>query len=60
MTYNLAYAFAFEVSSDNSKGSDLTGHDLREAILQRLSSLSDDEVRAACDAPFDCMEVATK
>ena len=59
---NAAYSFAFEVytpipdgvEEDNFEDQlELNGKTLREALLQRLNKLSDEELAAACDAPWD-------
>jgi len=51
--YNHAFTIAFEVKSSNPHGEDLTGGELREALLRRVNELSDEEFVEACDAPFD-------
>ena len=59
---NAAYSFAFEVytpipdgveEDDFEDQLELNGKTLREALLQRLNKLSDEELAAACDAPWD-------
>jgi hypothetical protein len=58
--HNHAYSFGLEVISSHEGGEDVTGGDLRRAILARLATMSDDEVREACDggAPFDSYEMS--
>jgi hypothetical protein len=56
-TYNHAYTLAFEVAgSKDESGEDVTGAQLRAALLERLSRLSDEELVEACEAPYDTFE----
>lgn len=55
--FNHAYTFAFEVTSNDENGADLTGLDLRRALLARLDDLSDNDMIEACDAPYDTFEI---
>jgi len=59
--YDHSYSFGLEVISGEADGADVTGGDLRRAILNRLGSMTDEEVAEACDggSPFDSMEVAS-
>ena len=54
--YSHAYSFSFAVASNDPDGADVTGAQLREALLTRLSVLSDDELLGTCDAPFDTFQ----
>jgi|688.fasta_scaffold226402_6 hypothetical protein len=57
VTYNHAYTFAVEIKgSTNEEAEDVTGAQLRAALLARITSMTDDEVREACDAPYDTFE----
>lgn len=56
-TYNHAYTFAVEIPGSASEDAeDVTGAQLRAALLARISSLSDAELLEACDAPYDTFE----
>jgi hypothetical protein len=56
-TYNHAYTFAFELKGSLAENAaDVTGAQLRTALIERVSRLSDDEILEACDAPYDTME----
>jgi len=54
--YNHAFDFAAEVLSDDENGEDVTGAMLRQALITRAASLSDEELLEACGI-FDTMEV---
>jgi hypothetical protein len=55
--YNHAYTFGFEVpGSTDETGEDVTGAQLREALLERVNRLSDEEMVEACEAPYDTFE----
>jgi hypothetical protein len=54
--YNHAFDFAIEVLSDDENGEDVTGAMLRQALITRAASLSDEELLEACGI-FDTMEV---
>lgn len=55
--YSHAYSLGFEISSNQSDGEDVTGDQLRQAIINRLNKLTDAELAEACGAPFDTHEV---
>jgi len=57
--FDHAYSFGLEVTSSDEYARDVTGSDLRRALLARLAAMSDEEVKAACDggSPFDSHEV---
>ena len=56
-TYNHAYTIAVEISGSASEDAeDVTGAQLRAALLTRINSLSDDELLEACEAPYDTFE----
>lgn len=55
--YSHAYSVGFEVSSSQADGEDVTGNQLRMAIINRLNKLTDSELAEACGAPFDTHEV---
>jgi flagellar biosynthesis regulator FlbT len=52
--FNHAFDFAFEVGSHDEAAKDVTGAMLRASLKQRLDTLSDKELLAACDC-FDTM-----
>jgi hypothetical protein len=54
--FNHAYTLSFEITSKHEEGEDLTGLDLRKALLKRLDNLSDDDMLEACE-PFDTFEI---
>jgi len=57
MPFNHAYTFAVEIpGSESETAEDVTGAQLRVALIKRISSLSDAELLEACDAPYDTME----
>lgn len=56
-TYNHAFGIAFAVpGSTHPEGLDVTPMKIREAILQRLASITDVELLEAVGAPFDTYE----
>jgi hypothetical protein len=56
-TFNHAYTIGFEISgSSEANAADVTGAQLREALQSRLASLTDDQLKSACDSPFDTHE----
>ena len=56
-TWNCAFTFGFSVSGCADKeGDTLTGHDIRQAILNRLDNISDDELLENVGMPFDAFE----
>jgi len=57
--FNHAYDFAFEVISQKEDGEDVTPAMLRQACIERIKSISDQEILEACGL-FDTfqMEVA--
>lgn len=52
--YNHAFDFTFEVETDHA-ADDVTGAELRAALLERVARLSDAEMLEACGC-FDTME----
>lgn len=54
MRFSHAYDFAFELVSDREDAEDVTAVMLREALLQRATSISDEEILEACGL-FDTM-----
>lgn len=55
--YNHAYTIAFEVSGSTDRdGEDVTGEQLRKALLRRIAMIPDSELIEACGAPYDTME----
>lgn len=54
--FNHAYTLSFEITSNHEEGEDLTGLDLRKALLARLDDLSDNDMLEACE-PFDTFEI---
>ena len=56
-TYNHAYTFAVEIKgSTDEDAEDVTGAQLRMALLERINKLSDEDILAACDSPYDTFE----
>ena len=56
-TYNHAYTIAVEINGSTSEeAEDVTGAQLRAALLTRVNSMSDDELLEAFDAPYDTFE----
>jgi hypothetical protein len=57
MSFNHAYTIAVEISGSTSDDAeDVTGAQLRAALINRINSLSDEELLEACDAPYDTYE----
>lgn len=57
MTYNHAYTFAVEIAGSASEdAADVTGAQLRAALLERINRLSDEDILDACEAPYDTFE----
>tara|TARA_R100001510_G_C7564958_1_gene143608 strand:+ start:94 stop:270 length:177 start_codon:yes stop_codon:yes gene_type:complete len=54
--FNHAYDFAFEVISKKEDGEDVTPVMLRQACLERITKISDQEIMEACGL-FDTFEV---
>ena len=56
--YSHAYDIAFEVTSNDENGEDVTGEMLLEALLERIISLDTaGEMIEATGCPFDTYEV---
>lgn len=53
--FNHAYTLSFEVISNHEEGEDLTGLELRKALLARLEDLSDNDMLKVCEL-FDTIE----
>ena len=54
MTYNHAFDFAFEISgSTHPDGKDLTAKQIREHLIQKLATISDEELMENIGEPFD-------
>lgn len=51
-----AFDIAFSLRSNTADGSDVRASHIRAALLERLTSLSDDELLDATGAPFDSYE----
>lgn len=49
--YSHDYDIVFCVDSDDDEGLDLTGKEIRDAILKRLGGLGDDELLEAVGSP---------
>lgn len=54
--YNHAFTIAFECHSNAERGDDVTGAQLRNALLRRLRRISDEEMIEACGLPYDTFE----
>ena len=57
MRYNHAYSFGFEVISDNEDGTDVTGAQLRAAMIAKLAKSTDQDITECCDCPWDTFEI---
>lgn len=55
MKYNHVYDFAFEVISSQEDAEDVTAAQLRVALIERATRISDEELMEAC-GNFDTME----
>jgi hypothetical protein len=55
--YDHAFDIAFSLRSNAANGSDVTAAHIRSAILERLASLTDNELLEATGAPFDSYTV---
>lgn len=53
--YNHAFDFAVEVTSNHPEGDDVTGRQLRDALVNRALLLSDNDLLNACNM-FDTMD----
>jgi hypothetical protein len=51
-----AYDIAFSLRSNTADGSDVRASHIRAALLERLASLTDDELLEATGTPFDSYE----
>ena len=49
--FNHAFAFGFELENDSPSG-EVTGQELRYAIVCRLQEMTDDEILGNCDSPW--------
>lgn len=53
-TYNHAYDIAFSISGSKCKdGTDVTGAQLRKALLKKLAGLTDDGLMCTVCYPYD-------
>jgi len=55
MKYDHAFTIAFSLKSDH-EGKDVPSSAIRNAIIQRLQALDDDELLEAVGLPFDTFE----
>jgi hypothetical protein len=55
--YNHAYTLGFSLESNHESGDDLTANQVRAAIIESLSNLSDSELLENLGYPFDTYEV---
>jgi hypothetical protein len=55
--YDHAYDIAFSLRSCSADGSDVKARDIRSAIIERVASLTDDELHEATGAPFDSYQI---
>jgi hypothetical protein len=53
--FNHAFAFGFELENDSPEG-EVTGQELRHAIVCRLQEMTDDEILDNCGNPWDTYE----
>ena len=49
--FNHAFAFGFELENDSPEG-EVTGQELRHAILRKLAKVDDSEILGNCDSPW--------
>lgn len=47
-SFKHTYTLSFEIHSNHEEGKDLTGLDLRRALLDRLDDLSDNDMLKVC------------
>lgn len=55
--FDHAFTLAFSLRSRDPSGLEIEAAAIRRAIVERLALLSDDDLLAAIDAPFDTYEV---
>lgn len=55
--YDHAFTLAFSMRSRDSTGLEIEADAIRQAVIEHLALLSDDDLLAAIDAPFDTYEV---
>jgi len=55
--FNHAYDFAFEVLSDDFYAKDVTPAMIRQALIERATRISDDEIMEACSC-YDTYTIA--
>jgi hypothetical protein len=53
--FNHAFAFGFELENDSPEG-EVTGQELRHAIVCRLQEMTDDEILDNCGNPWHTYE----
>jgi hypothetical protein len=56
-THSHAFDIAFELKTACDNGESATAQQLREALIQRILSLDDDDLISAVGAPFDTHEL---
>ena len=56
MKYNHAFTFAFELKSNDPEG-DVGASALRQAIIEHLAKISDEDLVTNCSAPSDTFEI---
>lgn len=54
--FNHAYDFAFEVLSDDFYAKDVTPAMIRQALIERATRISDDEIMEACSC-YDTFQI---
>lgn len=57
MTFNHLFDIGFEVISKQENPSNVSDQELRNALMQRIASMNDDEFREACNYCGDSYEV---
>lgn len=55
--YDHAFTLAFSLCSRDPSGLEIEPAEIRQAIIERLALLSDDELLEAIGAPFDTYDV---
>ena len=53
MRYAHLFSMSFELVSEDEDANDISGADLRTAVLRRLDLLSDEDLAQTIDAPYD-------
>lgn len=51
--YNHAYSISFSLTNTSEDGEKTTARELREAIIKRLASIDDQELKESVGCPWD-------